>query len=194
MGNFTYQEYDERIADLRAMGAANWQQPPLPISPCIRVKATGEVHEWSQFFAERPDLCENCDEHGNTDPAAWQGRAPAGVGADMKQPDIYTDYKREQQQAKEEAWKEVAQPQGQPPIPAPAGLYFFPEQFEVGSVPGEVPPVHMATQVLGVPPAFAQTYTDPVATKAAMPLSAVGGQNVTVGDAVQQFFARQNHL
>lgn len=62
--------------ELRHMNAANWQQPPLEVAPCVKLKSSGEIHVWSQFFAERPELCDCCDEYGNTDPAAWRGRRP----------------------------------------------------------------------------------------------------------------------
>lgn len=64
--------------DLRQLNAANWQQPPLEVAPCVKLKDSGEIHIWSQFFAERPELCECCDEFGNTDPTAWRGRKPHG--------------------------------------------------------------------------------------------------------------------
>jgi hypothetical protein len=56
----------------------------LPLSPCLKVKATGIIHFWSQPMAARPDLCVNCDEQGNEDPAAWQGRGPKGMNMSPK--------------------------------------------------------------------------------------------------------------
>lgn len=39
--------------------------PPLPRSPCIKVKATGEIFPWHSTFAEHPELCECCYEDGS---------------------------------------------------------------------------------------------------------------------------------
>lgn len=72
-----YYNSDAERDELLRMGAVNVMQPPLPLSPCVRVIASGTILEWTEFFAMRPDLCENCDEYGNTDPSAWQGRGPA---------------------------------------------------------------------------------------------------------------------
>lgn len=78
--------YDDMAEELRAMQAANWMLPPLEVSPCVRLKDSGEIHVWSPFFAERPELCENCDENGNTDPAAWRGRTPHESNLSGKMP------------------------------------------------------------------------------------------------------------
>lgn len=44
--------------------------PPLPRSPCVRVKATGEIFPWHSSFADHPELCECCNEDGSPfDPA-----------------------------------------------------------------------------------------------------------------------------
>lgn len=72
-----YYNSDAERDELLRMGAVNVMQPPLPLSPCVRIIATGEVLEWAEFFAMRPDLCENCNEYGDTDPSTWQGRGPA---------------------------------------------------------------------------------------------------------------------
>lgn len=73
---FYEEDHKRRLQELRDLHAANWETPPLPESPCVKIKKTGEVMMWCQAFADRPDLCENCDENGNTDPAAWGGRKP----------------------------------------------------------------------------------------------------------------------
>lgn len=50
----------------------------LALSPCVRHRQTGEIHVYGDFFAAFPDVWENCDENGNTDPYTWQGRGPLG--------------------------------------------------------------------------------------------------------------------
>ena len=69
-GNVSHEPDDEMMARLRDMGAKNIE-PPLPRSKYIRIKATGEIHMWTEFFASRPDLCECCDEYGSTDSTKW---------------------------------------------------------------------------------------------------------------------------
>lgn len=83
-----YYNSDAERDELLRMGAVNVMQPPLPLSPCVRIIATGEVLEWTEFFAMRPDLCENCNEYGDTDPSTWQGRGPdhASVSALQEPP------------------------------------------------------------------------------------------------------------
>lgn len=182
LGNFTHASYDERVAELRKMGAANWERPPLPVSPCIKLKSTGEVHEWSEFFANRPDLCDNCDEYGNTDERAWRGRSPGGADDQGHYKDIYA--KVEVIEKRPEKKKEDPP---RPEVEAPQGLMFFFEDFESGGILGDVPQMNLASVTLGVPANFAQDYTDKSTTKAALPL--VNGQaNATVGDAIQQAF------
>jgi len=56
----------------------------LPLSPCLKIKSSGVIHFWSEALAGRPDLCVNCDETGNEDPAAWQGRGPKGMNMSPK--------------------------------------------------------------------------------------------------------------
>lgn len=68
--------HQEQEARLRAMQPDNWDRPPVPRAPCLRVKSTGEILPWTEYFAARPDLCEACDVDGNTDPASW------GAGAE----------------------------------------------------------------------------------------------------------------
>lgn len=181
MGNFTFVEYDERANELQAMGAANWQ-PPLPVSPCIRVKSTGEIHQWAEFFAARPDLCENCDEQGNTDPAAWMGRHPSNMSSPYSQV-------MDSSEPVAEKTEEVEAPK----LEAPSNVHFNMDEFDTGPMPGEVPPVGMAHMILGVPQTCAKDYTDPSSTKAAMPLPA-NSNNVAVSDAIKQFFVRQHNI
>lgn len=59
-----------RAAYLKSLGARN-ADPPLPHSPCLRIKATGRVLPWNELLAEQRDLAECCDANGNTDPEAW---------------------------------------------------------------------------------------------------------------------------
>lgn len=194
MGNFSFSEdYEERMADLRKMGAKNWEQPPLPVSPCVRVKATGEIHVWSEFFASRPDLCENCDEQGNTEPSAWRGRSPATLD-DIQRVKLSIDAKKVDEEPKEEKPlpKRAEQEPSAPLPPTPPGLCFYPEQFSLGDTQGAVPDMTMASATLGIPHDFTQNYAEASAVQAAMPLSAVGTSNAPVGDAIKEFFTRQN--
>lgn len=188
MGNFTFQEYDERIAHLRELGAANWQHPPLPISPCIRLKATGEVFEWTPAFAARPDLCENCDATGNTNPAAWQGKRSAQLTSDGRMPDIYGSpdgiaVARETPSTPPEKSK--------PSVEAPQDLHFFFDEFSTGALPDSTPQVNMAGIVLGVPPEFCKDYTDESNTKAALPLQHT---NEPVSAAIQDAFRTRQYV
>ena len=68
--NYFHQQHDERMAELEAMRPAN-AVPALGRAPCVRIKATGMILPWHPDFANRPDLVEDCDENGNTDPASW---------------------------------------------------------------------------------------------------------------------------
>lgn len=187
LGNFTHENYDTRVARLREMGAANWEQPPLPISPCIRLKSTGEIHEWSQFFADRPDLCENCDEHGNTDERAWRGRKPKGMDASGAYVNIYAST-QPAEEVKVEA--EPTPAEQRPELEAPQGLMFFFEDFESSN---DVPQVGMATATLGVASNFSQDYTDTTTVKAALPISN-RQSNVTVSEAIQQAFSTRAYV
>lgn len=51
-------------ARLREMGAEN-MRPPVPRAPCVKNIKTGQIYQWSSFFASRPDLCVACDETGD---------------------------------------------------------------------------------------------------------------------------------
>lgn len=64
---------ETRQAAMQRMGVANLL-PPLPHSPCLKVIKTGVVHPWNSLLAAQRDLVECCDEHGNTDPAAWKDK------------------------------------------------------------------------------------------------------------------------
>lgn len=75
------QSFDERQAYAKKLGVRN-VNPPLPPSPCVRIKATGMVLPWNELLAEQSDLCECCDETGNTDPAAWQPKVRQHVVPD----------------------------------------------------------------------------------------------------------------
>lgn len=68
--NYFNQQHDERMAKLAEMDPAN-SVPALGRAPCVRIKATGMILPWHPDFAARPDLVEDCDENGNTDPASW---------------------------------------------------------------------------------------------------------------------------
>ena len=192
MGNFETTSYENNVAGLRAVDAANWRTPPLPPSPCIRVKATGEIHEWAPFFANRPDICENCDEFGNTDPAAWQGRRSpqfeANVhkeGMPMAPMESAELAARLAKQASKPAQAEPAQPQ--PPLPAPPGLLFNMNEFSAGLLESDVPQVGAAPLVLGIPASTAKDYAQLGTIKAAMPLPRDGG--VPVRQAVHEAFS-----
>ena len=89
MAGFDNMHYDKTQApDFQTIG--DWNQaiaemrpdnmlPDLPLSPCVLVikgPGRGQIHRWSKAFSKRSDICVNCDEHGNTDPAAWQVQQP----------------------------------------------------------------------------------------------------------------------
>lgn len=58
-------------AMMAAMGARN-AAPPLSPSTHLINKTTGIIFPWTPALAMQHDVLENCDEFGNTDPAAWQ--------------------------------------------------------------------------------------------------------------------------
>lgn len=186
MGNYETTSYSDEVAAMRAIDAANWRQPPLPPSPCIRVKATGEIHEWAPFFANRPDMCENCDEYGNTDPAAWQGRKSPHFednvnkrGMPMAPMETPAETKRKPEPASD--GKEA-----RPPLPAPPGLHFNIGEFSSGLLDNDTPQVGSAHLVLGVPQEMARDYSQLGSIKAAMPLKGEGG--VPIGEAIKSSF------
>lgn len=187
MGNYETTSYENEVAGMRAIDAANWRQPPLPPSPCIKIKATGEIHEWAPFFASRPDLCENCDEHGNTDPAAWQGRKSPHFednihkqGMPMAPMDTSAEEKKEVKQQPEPANGP------RPPLATPPGLLFNVNEFSSGLLDNDVPQVGSAHLVLGVPQEHAKDYSQLGTIRAAMPISQTGG--VPVGEAIKSSF------
>lgn len=160
-----YQQPDEFSERLARMGAAN-AVPPLEMSPCIKIIATGQVHFWTEFFANRPDLCVNCDETGNTDPAAWQGRTPPAY---QSRP----------------ALDSGATPGDAPSMPdsAPA-----PSASQAGVTPGDIPTGGLA----GIPANFFQAYVDKDNIPPALPIGAV--QNLSgmgVSEATASMFRRQ---
>lgn len=63
---------DEQYKSLADMGVRNIV-PPLPPSPRLRNRMTGQLYAWTQMLADAPDIFECCDETGNTDPKAWGG-------------------------------------------------------------------------------------------------------------------------
>lgn len=71
VSNLLNMDDEARLAYMKQMGVRNIL-PPLPHSPCLKNKKTGIVLPWNNLLAEQQDLVECCDEHGNTDPAAWQ--------------------------------------------------------------------------------------------------------------------------
>ncbi len=137
--------YDAQAAELRALGAKNWETPPLEPAPYIRIKATGEIHVWAPFFAARPDLCENCDVNGNTDPAAWRGQVAHPV-PQMRPPTSRPPV----QEAAVEKEPEPLPVQDIPPVPR--DVQFFPERFLAGSSLEGVPDMNMAAVELGIDP------------------------------------------
>lgn len=62
---FFQRQHQMQEQRLRDMHPANWENPPLPRSKYLRIKSTGEVVLWHAMFANRPDLCDCCDEQGN---------------------------------------------------------------------------------------------------------------------------------
>jgi hypothetical protein len=50
----------------------------LELSPWLKSRMNGTMHVWNEYFASMPGLYVNCDEYGNEDPEAWQGKPPAG--------------------------------------------------------------------------------------------------------------------
>jgi hypothetical protein len=62
---------DEELKDIGAVNV----QPYLVPSPCVKSRVNGTVYVWSQATSQRPDVFMNCDERGDTDPAAWEGRS-----------------------------------------------------------------------------------------------------------------------
>lgn len=187
IGNIQKTSAEARAAELRNMGAANWVNPPLPPSPCLRVKATGEIIEWSPSFAERSDLCENCDEHGNTDPSTWQGRTSPhfedNLSGDLRK--VWANEPVKPNPPVSEPVKEKVEVK-KPILNIPPGVHFTFDEFLDGSDPNMVAPMDTARSVYGIQNDYAQSYTNTQGMKrAAMPFDQ---SNVPVSDAVQQMF------
>lgn len=176
--------YETQKASLQAVDAANWRQPPLPPSPCIKVKATGEIHEWAPFFASRPDLCENCDEYGNTNPAAWQGRRSPHYEDNIHKQGMPMAPMGDLKPAEKQP--EATLPSA-PPLPPPPGLLFYMDEFTAGLLEQDQPQMGSAHIILGVPQSVAKDYSQYGVRKAAMPLVKMGG-GVPVGDAIQNIY------
>lgn len=68
---FAFDNEAERVNWMRSMGAKN-VNPPLAHTKFVRIKANGRVLPWNSLLADQTELVENCDEHGNTDKAAWE--------------------------------------------------------------------------------------------------------------------------
>lgn len=184
--NVTYESPDQQMARLRSMGATN-AVPPLEVSPCVKVISKGvdgtikeEVHEWTEFFASRPDICVNCDEHGNTDPAAWRGRMPSF----MKTPPVVERY--------ETCRRSVAPiPQDNLIHPAATAMANAVDTYVPGPVPGAVPPVGLASAILGVGPQYSQEYVEPTTVRAALPIQEIAANpNQNVTNTVQLIFEK----
>ncbi len=67
---FDYEREEDRVAYMRALGARN-VDPPLPRSTHLKIIANGRVLPYDDMLAEQRELVQNCDQFGNTDPAAW---------------------------------------------------------------------------------------------------------------------------
>lgn len=67
---FDIDNEDAKIAYMKRLGARN-MDPPLPHSSHLLLQS-GAVVPWEEMLAEQRDLVKCCDEHGNTDPAAWE--------------------------------------------------------------------------------------------------------------------------
>lgn len=151
---------DSRLyQEYQSLNAKN-MVPDLPRSSHIMIidgPSKGEIHPWTPFFAKRPDMCTNCDVNGNTDPTAWRQFSAA---TPVNQP------------------INMISPTNNP--------YQF-DGFISGEVPGHVPQVQNAPQVLGIDANFTQDFTDPVLVKAALPLPKES-QNEVVADKVKEMF------
>lgn len=75
---------EERAGFLEHLGVKN-ATPPLAHSPCLKNKKTGIILPWNPMLAEQRDILECCDEQGNTDPAAWQGKVQEDSSEDERE-------------------------------------------------------------------------------------------------------------
>ena len=71
------QDGEQRLAMAKRLGIKN-TNPPLPHSPCVKVKSSGLILPWNELLAEQSDICECCDESGNTDPSVWEPLVKTG--------------------------------------------------------------------------------------------------------------------
>lgn len=69
-GVFDLVSEEARIAYMKSLGARN-MDPPLVRSTHLKIIASGRVLPYDEMLAEQRDLVQNCDQFGNTDPAAW---------------------------------------------------------------------------------------------------------------------------
>lgn len=80
-GVIIQQTREEREAELADMQVDPAYNRPLPVSPCLKNKETGDIMPWLPYLAENCiELFDNCDEHGNTEYAAWSGKPPLTPG------------------------------------------------------------------------------------------------------------------
>lgn len=178
LGVIEHVDEAENQARLVQLGAANWLQPPLEPAPCVRLKETGEIFVWTPFFAARPDLCESCDEHGNTDPAAWRGRM-----ADQTPVESPVEAAKDTQPEK---------PAESAPLAPPSGLHFNFDEFRVEDF--SIPPMEMAAALLGTDPEHNSVYHSHTGSTQALPLDNITSANVPVTAAVQQYFTNQPYV
>lgn len=147
-----YQEY-------KSLNAQN-DVPDLPRSSHVKIisgVSAGEIHPWTEFFAQRPDMCVNCDASGNTNPTTWRQLSTGSV------------------------------PTRPVSMTAPTNTPYQFDGFVSGEVPGHVPQMQNAPQVLGIDANFTQDFTDPNLVKAALPLPS-GSHNEVVADQVKNMF------
>lgn len=67
---FNIENEEARIAYMKALGAKNLD-PPLARSTHLKIISNGRILPYDEILAEQNDLVQNCDQYGNTDPAAW---------------------------------------------------------------------------------------------------------------------------
>lgn len=79
---------DEMLRALEQTGAMN-SVPPLQRSSHLKNIQTGRVLPWNPLLAEQRDIMVNCDEHGNTDPEAWQSTVTDDDAARTEQEALY---------------------------------------------------------------------------------------------------------
>lgn len=62
---------------------------PLPRAPCVRLKKTGEIFDWDDAFAERPELFDACDEQGNIIGVAVPTPPPPVINTNIVRPGVH---------------------------------------------------------------------------------------------------------